>query len=63
LALLVAAPGVLAVARVKDWRWLTAAAVVVPVATLFAGIWKARFERTLQNRETLAQDLTQGCLP
>lgn len=59
-ALLVAAPGVLAAAGVKDWRWLTAAAVLVPIATLFAGIWKARFERSVQSRETLDQELAKG---
>jgi hypothetical protein len=59
-ALLVAAPGVLTVAGVKDLRWLVAAAVVVPVATLFAGVWKARLERVVQSRETLAQELSKG---
>ncbi|GAA2112658.1 hypothetical protein GCM10009780_69120 [Actinomadura alba] len=39
-ALLVAASGVLTVAGVKDWRCLTAAGVVAPVATLFAGTCK-----------------------
>jgi tetratricopeptide (TPR) repeat protein len=59
-ALLVAAPVVLAAAKVKDWRILTAAAVVAGVATLFAGIWKARLENAVQSRETFAQELAKG---
>jgi tetratricopeptide (TPR) repeat protein len=59
-ALLVAAPGVLSVAGMKDWRWLSAAGIVAAVATLFAGIWKARLERAVQTRETLGQELSKG---
>ncbi|GAA2134612.1 tetratricopeptide repeat protein [Actinomadura napierensis] len=59
-ALLVAAPGVLAAAGVKDWRLLTAAAVLVPLATLFAGVWKTRFEKDMQDRQTLDQELIKG---
>jgi tetratricopeptide (TPR) repeat protein len=58
--LLVAAPVVLAAAKVKDWRLLTAAAVVAAIAALFAGVWKARLENAVQTRETLAQELSKG---
>jgi hypothetical protein len=60
--LLVATSAVLVAAGVKDWRWLTAATVVVPVATLFAGIWQERFKTAVKARDTLAENLAKGAL-
>jgi tetratricopeptide (TPR) repeat protein len=59
-ALLVAAPAVLKAAGVKDWRWLTAAAVVGPVAAVFAGVWKTRLDRSVQHRDGRAEELAKG---
>jgi hypothetical protein len=60
VALLVAAPAVLKAAGVKDWRWLTAAAVVGAVAALFAGIWKTRLDRSVQRRDSHAEELAKS---
>jgi tetratricopeptide (TPR) repeat protein len=59
-ALLVAAPVVLTAAEVKDWRWLTAAALVAAVAALFAGVGKARLERAVQRSDSRAEELAKG---
>ncbi|WP_146058918.1 tetratricopeptide repeat protein [Actinomadura rubteroloni] len=59
-ALLVATPGVLAAAGIKDWRLLTGAALVVPVAALLAGVWRTRFENAVQSREAHARELAKG---
>jgi hypothetical protein len=59
-ALLVAAPAVLTAAGVRDWRWLTAAAVVAAVGALFAGIWQTRLDRSVQRRDSRAEELTMG---
>ncbi|GAA0974168.1 hypothetical protein GCM10009555_029990 [Acrocarpospora macrocephala] len=58
--LLVAAPSVLAVAGVKDWRWLTLAAIVAPVAALLSGVWQERFTRAVQVRDERAWELAEG---
>jgi membrane protein implicated in regulation of membrane protease activity len=59
-ALLVAAPAVLKTAGVKDWRWLTAAAVAAAVAAVFAGIWKTRLDRSVQRRDSRGEELAKG---
>jgi eukaryotic-like serine/threonine-protein kinase len=59
-ALLVAAPVALKATGVKDWRWLTSAALVGAVAAVFAGVGKGRLERSVQRRDSRAEELTKG---
>ncbi|MBC6459857.1 tetratricopeptide repeat protein, partial [Actinomadura sp. HBU206391] len=61
-AVLAAAPAVLVAAVVKDWRWLTAAAVAAPIAMVFAGVLQERFKRNIQARDDLAKEVAKGVL-
>ncbi|WP_165966677.1 tetratricopeptide repeat protein [Actinomadura sp. 7K507] len=59
-ALLVAAPTLLTIANVKDWRALVAAATIGPIAALFAWVGRERFTALAQHRDEQAKQLAMG---